>query len=283
MSAFYESLGINKSDIELLRDFIHLKTGIYFEDGKADVLADKIANRLIENNLTSFLDYYYKLKYENDPDEWKELINAITINETYFYREYPHIKILIERIIPEYFEKFPNIPLRIWSGACSTGEEPLSIAIALTEAGYYEKYPINIFASDINPFSIESAKKGLFKERSFRVLPSDLKEKYFIKEDKVYRIKQEILEKVIFRVKNLMDFDELSFLYFSNVIFVKNILIYFSDFSIRRLIDYLYSKMPGESYLFVGISESLLKYQPKFELVEVDGYFIYKKNSGAQE
>lgn len=277
MSSFSESLGLNKSSFQLLRDLIHSKTGIYFDDGKLDFLADRLASRLIENNLTNYLDYYYKLKYDDDQNEWRELIKLITINETYFFREYSHIKILVENIIPEFFEKYPNVPFRIWSAACSTGEEPLSIAIALNEAGYFEKYPIKIFASDLNPHSIERAKQGIFKERSFRTFPDELKSKYFSKEEKYFTINKDILNKVDFMVKNLLDFNQLSFLYLSNVIIIKNVFIYFSDEVIKKFVDELYQRMVPNSYLFLGITESLLKYQTKFELVEINGFFVYSK------
>lgn len=277
MSSISESLGLNKSSFQLLRDLIHQKTGIYFEDGKEDYFADRLAPRLIENNFNSFLDYYYKLKYDDDKDEWRELINLITINETYFYREYPHIKILIDHIIPQFFTKNSELPFRIWSGACSTGEEPYSIAIALNEANYFEKYNIKIFASDINPYSVDQAKKGLYKERSFRILPIELKNKYFTKEDKYYILRKDILQRVEFMTKNILDFDLFPFLYLSNVIFIKNVFIYFSDEVIKKFIDELYTRMLPNSYLFIGISESLLKYQTKFELIEIDSYFVYSK------
>lgn len=277
MSSITESLGFSFSSIQLLRDLIHLKTGIYFDNGKLEYLAERIAGRLIENNLSSFLDYYYKLKYDEDKAEWKELLNLITVNETYFYREFSHIKALVEIIIPKFFEKYPNIPFRIWSAACSTGEEPLSIAMALNEANYFQKYQIKIYASDLNPFSIERAKKGIFKERSFRLFPEELKNKYFRKEEKYYIISKEILERVDFMIKNLLDFDEFSFLYLSNVIFIKNVFIYFSDDVIKKFVDELYSRMPHDSYLFIGVSESLLKYQTKFELTEIGDTFVYYK------
>ncbi len=186
-------------------------------------------------------------------------------------------KFLVENIIPEFFEKYPNVPFRIWSAACSTGEEPLSIAIALNEAGYFEKYPIKIFASDLNPHSIERAKQGIFKERSFRTFPDELKSKYFSKEEKYFTINKDILNKVDFMVKNLLDFNQLSFLYLSNVIIIKNVFIYFSDEVIKKFVDELYQRMVPNSYLFLGITESLLKYQTKFELVEINGFFVYSK------
>lgn len=278
MATISETLGFNESSFKLLRDLIQQKTGIYFENGKADYLADRIAPRLLEYNFTSFIDYYYKLKYEEDEVEWRELINLITINETYFYREFDHIALLRDYIIPEYFKDDLGIPIRIWSAACSTGEEPLSIAIALNEVNYFEKYKIQIFGSDINPVYVQKAKSGMFKERSFRNFPSDLMNKYFKQEGKLYKIDPLILNKVEFVVKNLFDFNELSFLYMSHVIFIRNVLIYFSDDAIKRLIDYLFEKMPLNSYLIVGVSESLLKYRTKFELKEINNTFVYKKN-----
>lgn len=269
--------GINTSNFTLIRDLIHSRSGIYFEDGKLDILAEKVSQKLVENNLTNFLDYYYKLKYDNDYQEWLELIKLITINETYFYREFDHIKLLVEHIIPEYFKSNNFIPLKIWSAACSTREEPLSIAMAINEKNLFEKYPIKIFASDINSDNVEHAKKGVFRERSFRVLPLDLKEKYFTPVDKNYKISNDLLERVEFFIKNLFEFDKYDFLYMSDVIFIRNALIYFSDQSIIKLINYLYDKMPENSYLIIGVSESLLKYKTKFELIEINNTFVYKK------
>lgn len=269
--------GFSTSNFTLIRDLIHARSGIYFEDGKLDILAEKVSQRLVENNLANFLDYYYKLKYDNDHQEWLELIKLITINETYFYREFDHIKLLVEHIIPEYFKSNNLIPLKIWSGACSTGEEPFSIAMAINEKNLFEKYPIKIFASDINPENVEHAKKGIFRERSFRVLPLDLKEKYFTQVDKNYKISDDLLTRVEFFVKNLFEFDRYDFLYMCDVVFIRNVLIYFSDQSIIKLINYLYDKMPDNSYLFIGVSESLLKYKTKFELIQINNTFVYKK------
>ncbi len=278
MSTISETLGFNESSFRLLRDLIHQRTGIYFDDGKDDYLVDRIAPRLLENNFNSFIDYYYKLKYEEDEVEWKELINLITINETYFYREFEHIALLRDYIIPEFFKNDLGIPIRIWSAACSTGEEPLSIAMALNEVNYFEKYQIQIFGSDINSVSIQKAKSGLFKERSFRNFPIELKNKYFKQEGKLYRIDPMILNKVDFVVKNLFNFDELQFLYLSNVIFMRNVLIYFSDNAIKKLINFMYERMPKDSYLIVGVSESLLKYRTRFDLIEINNTFVYKKS-----
>lgn len=277
LNSTLQNYGFSANNFTLIRDLIHSRSGIYFEDGKLDILAEKVSQRLIENNISNFIDYYYKLKYDNDYQEWLELIKLITINETYFYREFDHIKLIVEHIIPEYFKLNSFIPLKIWSAACSTGEEPLSIAMAINEKNYFKKYPIKIFASDINPGNVEQAKKGIFGERSFRVLPPDLKEKYSTRVDNNYKISYELLTRVEFFVKNLFEFDKNEFLYMSDVIFIRNVLIYFSDQSIIKLINYLYNKMPDNSYLFIGVSESLLKYKTRFELIEINNTFVYKK------
>lgn len=278
MGFYSESLSISDSTFVILRDLIHTKTGIYFENDKKDILADKLTSRVIENGFTNFIDYYYKLKYEETEQEWKELINSITVNETYFWREFDQIKVLVDRIIPEFFEENKNGRMRIWSAACSTGEEPLTIAMAINEARLFDKYPIQIFASDASTNAISRAKSGLFKERSFRNIPFEIKEKYFTQYESQWKIDSNIHDKVDWYVKNLRNFNELSFLNNSDVIMCRNVFIYFSDEAIRQIVNNFYDNMPSKAYLFVGVSESLLKLKTQFELIEKDNTFIYIKN-----
>jgi len=278
MGFYSESLGISDSTFVILRDLIHSKTGIFFENDKKEILADKLTTRVIENGFTNFIDYYYKLKYEESEQEWKELINAITVNETYFWREFDQIKVIVNKLIPEFFEEHKTGTLRIWSAACSTGEEPLTLAMAINEAGYFERYPIQIFASDASTNAINRAKSGLYKERSFRSIPLEIKEKYFTQNESQWKIDSKIHAKVDWYVKNLRNLEELSFLNSSDIILCRNVFIYFSEEAIKQIVNNFYNKMPSKAYLFVGVSESLLKLKTKFELVEKDNTFIYIKN-----
>ncbi|MEW6004687.1 MAG: protein-glutamate O-methyltransferase CheR [Stygiobacter sp.] len=278
MIFFNESIEISDSTFILIRDLIHSKTGIFFNNDKKELLAEKLSSRVFDNGFTNFTDYYFKLKYEESENEWKELLNCITVNETYFWREFDHIKLIVNNLIPDFFENHKKSSLRIWSAACSTGEEPLTLAMAINEAGYFDKYPIHIYASDASSNAIQRAKSGFFKERSFRNIPVEIKEKYFVQDNFQWKINPQIHNKVEWYVKNLKDFNEFSFLNFSEIILCRNVFIYFSDDAIKDIVNNFYDKMPNPSYLFIGISESLLKLKTKFELIEKDNTFLYIKN-----
>src|ERR671921_2737129 len=130
------SLGVTGGADRLLRDLIHERTGLFFDNGKGDILADKLSPLVIERGFTSLLDYYYLLKYdEAAQDEWLSVMNALSVPETYFWRELDQVRALVEWVVPRWFDAPGAGPLKIWSAACATGEEPLTIAMALEEAG----------------------------------------------------------------------------------------------------------------------------------------------------
>lgn len=284
MRFYSENLGLTESAFAILRDMIHERVGIFFSNDKKDILSDKLSARVIELGYNSFIDYYYLLKYdENAADEWKVLLNLITVNETYFWREFDQVNALVTSMIPAYALRNPGSPIRIWCAACSTGEEPVSIAMALNEAGLFEKYKIEIFASDASSGVIQKAYSGLYRERSFRVLSEALKEKYFIPNGELWRVIPAIHSRITWNVINLMDEDEVSAFASVPFIFCRNVLIYFSDQSIKKLADAFYTSMPDEAYLFIGVSESLLRIQTKFNLAEAGNAYVYTKNIKPQE
>ncbi|MFH1000492.1 MAG: protein-glutamate O-methyltransferase CheR [Bacteroidota bacterium] len=278
MRFYSENLGLSESAFSILRDLIHEKTGIFFSNDKKDILSDKLSARVIELGFNSFVDYFYLLKYDEQAlEEWEILINLITVNETYFWREIDQINALVKNIIPNYLKENPGKPIKIWCAACSTGEEPFSIAIALSEAGLLLNNTIEIFASDASSNAIEKAKLAAYRERSFRTLPDYLKQKYFSKNGENWELDSKIKNLVTFSIVNLMNEEEVN--YFASVpfIFCRNVLIYFNDFSIRKLADTLYKRMPREAYLFIGVSESLLRVQSKFTISEAGNAYVYLK------
>ncbi len=161
----------------LLRDLIHEKTGIYFEDSRIESLMEKLEPLAQEKGFQSFLDYYYALK-DHQALEWKQVWEALSVQETYFWREIAQIEALTDVVIPEWFQKH-STPFRIWCAASATGEEPYSIAIAIAEAGL-TSHPIEITASDASLMALEKAKSATYRERSFRSLPTVLRQKYFV-------------------------------------------------------------------------------------------------------
>lgn len=270
--------GVRRGAETLLRDLIHERIGLFFDDSKINLLADKLTPLIIERGFDSFLDYFYLLKYDADSaDEWRNVVNALSVQETYFWREMDQIHGLAEEVIPGLLEKNPNAPIRIWSAACATGEEPLTIAMRLNEDGWFERADIKIYASDASSAALERAQKGSYRERSFRALPANLKEKYFTPDGKEWRVANDLSRKISWTQANLLDASETGILASVSVIFCRNVFIYFSPDAVRRVVASFAEKMFVPAFLFVGAAESLLTVTDDFELEEIKKAFVYVK------
>jgi len=256
----------------LLRDLIHERTGIYFEDGRTDVLLEKLEPCAQKFGCQSFLEYYYVLK-DNKAGEWDQAWESLSVQETYFWRENAQINAFVKVVVPAWFEKHA-IPFRVWSAACATGEEPYSLAIALVEAGLGSN-PIEIVASDASPNALEKARAAIYREKSFRTLPLALREKYFTPVSGGWKLCSEITNRVEFRRVNLFEFAEIAPLARSHVVFCRNVFIYFSPHAVRQTVAMLALRMPPGGHLFVGAAESLLRMTTDFELREIAGALAY--------
>ncbi|HEY3853308.1 MAG TPA: protein-glutamate O-methyltransferase CheR [Verrucomicrobiae bacterium] len=258
----------------LLRDLIHERTGLFFEDVRMDILLEKLEPHAQEMGCQSFLEYYYALK-DNTHSEWNHAWDALSVQETYFYREMSQVNALTEAILPAWFAK-GNRPFRIWSAACATGEEPYSIAIALIEAGF-GAHPIEIAASDASPNALSKAAAAVYREKSFRSFSPALREKYFTAVPGGWKLSSIITNRVMFKKANLFEPGEIVSLAYAHAIFCRNVFIYFSPFSIRRTVATIAMRMPSGGHLFVGASESLLRMTTDFELKEVAGALAYAR------
>ena len=262
----------------LIQSLIHERTGMFFDNGKRDLLIDKLAPLVIERGFTSYLDYYYLLKYDTAARlEWQKVLNALSVQETYFWREIDQVRTLVQKLVPEWQAANPGSTLRIWSAACATGEEPLTIAIALNEAGWFEKVPIEIFASDASSNAIERAREGVYRDRAFRNLPAGLRDRYFEKEGPAWRISNDIHRRVKWGLANLMEEDQIAPFASANFIFCRNVFIYFSENAIRRAVRSFAKFIKSPGYLFVGAAESLIRVTTDFNLTEIDDAFVYVK------
>lgn len=265
---------------KLLRDLIHERTGVYFETERLDTMLEKLQDRAVAHGCTSYLDYYYILKYdEHGPAEWHRVMDAFSVQETYFWREADQIRWLVDRVVPEWFARGRGT-LRIWSAACATGEEPYSIAMALQEGGW-GGHSIEIVASDASEAALRKARAGIYRERSFRALPADLRAKYFAREGESETLLPELKAKVEFRWANLMSPADYPPLADTHVVFCRNVFIYFSPAAITRVVASFAAGLQPQSLLFIGASESLLKLTTEFELEDRDGVFVYVRKKGA--
>jgi chemotaxis protein methyltransferase CheR len=277
-----ESINLPENVFVLLRDLIHERTGLYYDDDRRELLADTIAPLVLERGFEAALDYYYLLKYDLDSEqEFLRLMNALSVQETYFWREIDQIKALVDHILPQYHKENPRAPIRIWSAACATGEEPLTIAMMLSEAGWFERAQIELVASDASKNAIKKACAGLYRERSFRNLAPALQEKYFTREENSWRVKTALLDRVQWQRANLVAPQEIAMLARASFIFCRNVFIYFSAEAIRKVLRLFSQQISPPGYLFVGSSESLLRLTNEFELQEIAGAFVYVKQPKA--
>jgi chemotaxis protein methyltransferase CheR len=278
------SLGVTGGADRLLRDLIHERTGLFFDNGKGDILTDKLSPLVIERGFTSLLDYYYLLKYdEAAQSEWLSVMNALSVPETYFWREMDQVRALVETVVPRWFAAPGAGPLRIWSAACATGEEPLTIAMALDQAGWLGRAPIDIRASDASTAAVEKARRGVYRERAFRNLPPELRARYFTQEGetKTWRVDARLHASIEWGVVNLMNEAEVAPRAAANVIFCRNVFIYFSGQSISRTVSTFAAHIRPPGYLFVAASESLLRLSEDFELQEIGDAFVYERRPRA--
>ena len=271
-----DALGLSPTGTLLLRDLIHDRAGLYFENGRTSLLLDKLAPLVIERGFDSFLDYYYLLRYDEAAEgEWGRVLDALAVPETYFWREVDQVRAVVDAVVPAIVDRRGSA--RIWSVPCASGEEPFTIAMLLNEAGWFHRAPIEIHASDASPAAIEKGRAGMYRERSFRALPGELKRKYFTPDGAGWRADPALHSRIGWSVVNLMDRERAAEFACAPIVFCRNLLIYFSEKTLRRTIEMFADVMPVPGYLCLGASESLLRYSTRFQLEEIGGAYVYVK------
>jgi len=266
----------------LLRDFVHGYCGIYFDDGSKFLLERRLARRLEQHQLKSFEEYYHFLRYDRKrEEELVILIDNLTTNETYFFRESAQLRAFSEEILPELRENLADRRkvLRIWSAGCSTGEEPYTIAILLLESGdWWRDWQVEILGSDINQRVLHTARKGVYKKSAHRATSPDMLAKYFVAEEKGdYRIIDKVKELVSFSCLNLLDPYKTSLISNMDIIFCRNVIIYFDREAKKRVIGSFYQKLRDGGYLLLGHSESLINISNAFILRTLKNDMVYQK------
>jgi chemotaxis protein methyltransferase CheR len=265
----------------LLRDLVHSYCGIYFDDGSKFLVERRLARRLEERQVRTFEEYYHFLRYDRKRDEeLAVLVDNLTTNETYFFRESPQLRAFSEEILPELRTTLADRKsLRIWSAGCSTGEEPYTIAMLLLESGtWWRDWQVEILGSDINQRVLHTARKGVYKKTSHRVSTPEMIKKYFIEEGKGdYRIIDAVRELVSFSYVNLLDPFKTSLINNMDVIFCRNVIIYFDRDAKKKVIESFHDKLRDNGYLLLGHSESLINISNAFVLRTLKNDMVYQK------
>jgi len=263
----------------LVRDAIYRRTGIWFTDASRYLLQKRLSPRARELSFDSLQKYFYFLQYDPRADgEFDVIYDLVTTNETYFFREPAQFTAFVEEIVPELVSGKAVKKIRIWSAGCSSGEEPYSIAMLLQEAGWFDRASFEIFASDLNQQVLARARKGHYRETAFRSTDPTLREKYFARQaDGSWHIADSIRNRVSFGRVNLYDEARVALLGSLDVIFCRNVIIYFDDASKKSVVRNFYNRLLDGGYLLLGHSESLISLSTEFKLKHLKHDMVYQK------
>lgn len=256
-----------------LRDYIYDKSGIFISDSKKYLLENRLSRRIQEKKLGSYDDYLYILLYGNASDELPNLIDSVTTNETYFFREPQQIDVIFDTIVPALLKKQKDVS--IWSAACSSGEEPYTLAILAMEKGYNIKK--EIIGSDISQRVLEAAKKAVYNSYSIRNVPIQLCRKYFKPNGQNYELLPEVKKYVKFMNLNLIDEKQMRLMAGKDIILCRNVLIYFDDKAKKKAVSLLYDSLKPGGYLIIGLSESLHNITRAFKPVVINKVVVYQR------
>lgn len=269
------SLELSPTVFTILGRLLEDKAGLHYSLLDRDILEEKAAARALEAGFDSLLDYYYFLRYDpGGAAELSELVEALLVKETYFFREWTSVVALVDTFVAPLCDagKTP----RIWSAACATGEEPLSLAMLLASRGLLER--VELVATDISARAIEVARRGRFGRRSLRNVPDPkLVERYILEKEGAYLVRPEIGNAIRWGTLNLVDPAGYGKLGTFDAILCRNVLIYFSDETVRQVLRHLHQALRDDGILLIGVSESLLRYGMPFVAEERGGAFLYRK------
>ncbi|MEO1171552.1 MAG: protein-glutamate O-methyltransferase CheR [Myxococcota bacterium] len=266
-------------EFRLIRDLITEYCGIFFEDDFKYLVERRLQPRLPVYGFRSFREYYRLLRYSDVSGEYDEIVERITTNETYFFRESYQLKAFTDEILPELMRETDiGGRIRIWSAGCSTGEEPYTVSMLLNETPASKGFQFNIFGNDISRKVLRQARSGVFRESSFRQTDPRYIERYFRPEGRgTWALNDEIRNQVTFGHLNLMDEAAMGLVNNVDVIFCRNVIIYFSPESRSRLISMFHRKLRPGGYLLLGHSESLVNLSTDFDLVPLKNDIVYRK------
>jgi chemotaxis protein methyltransferase CheR len=275
-----EIIPLEEDVFRLIRDFVRDYCGIYFADDSRYLLEKRLSRRLRTHHFSNFREYYrYLLYHKNRDEELAGIIDIITVNETYFFREQNQLNAFSEEILPELKEMNKDKKrLRIWSAGCSTGEEPYTIAMLVLEKGYFHNWNIEIFGSDINQRVLQAARSGIYRKNSFRTTENFFLNKYFKKEEEsLFRISDIVKNYVNFSHLNLLDPFKAKLVGTMDVIFCRNVLIYFDQPSRKKVIDMFHERLMDGGYLLLGHAESLINLSTAFTLKHLKHDMVYQR------
>jgi chemotaxis protein methyltransferase CheR len=273
-----DSVSITQDEYRRLCDYLYRRTGMTFNESRRYFVERRVADRMAATGATSFASYFARLRSDID-GEVEQFINAFTVNETYFYREEHQLQCLTSSLLTERLRvKPPGEGVRIWSVPCSTGEEPYSIAIWLLENWpQVDSHDIEIIGSDIDTAVLATAQEGIYGKRALMRLTPQLIDKYFVMDGDRWRILDDLRGSVRFTPVNIVERAETRPHGLFDVIFCRNVLIYFDDTSRRLAAENFYENLAPGGYICLGHAESMSRISPLFEVCRFEDAIVYRR------
>jgi chemotaxis protein methyltransferase CheR len=270
---------LTEDEYRRLCEFIYRRTGMVFTEAKRYYVERRVVERMAATGASSFESYFSRLRAD-PPAEIEQFVNAFTVNETYFYREGHQLSCLTADLMAERVKQKPHgAQIRIWSVPCSTGEEPYSIAIWLLENWpLVDRYDIEIVGSDIDTGAVALARAGVYGKRALMRLSPHLVDKYFEHDgEETWRIIGDLRESVRFTAVNIVDPVQTRAHGQFDVIFCRNVLIYFDDTSRRTAAENLYENLLPGGFICLGHTESMSRISPLFDVARFADAIVYQR------
>jgi chemotaxis protein methyltransferase CheR len=274
---------LGDAEYRLVCELVREHCGLHFGPDARYLVEKRLAARMRECGESSFAAYHYRLRKESAVDpELAKLIDDLTTNETYFLRERGPLRALIEEIVPEAADlrrAQGGGPVSIWSAGCASGEEPYSIVMLALEAGLVPGRDLRVYASDISRPALQKARRGVYREASFRETEASLRARYFSEKDGLWKIHDSVKQHVDLIHVNLFDRTRIALLGQMDVILCRNVIIYFDAHGKKRVIQTFWEKLRPGGHLLLGHSESLINLSNAFELRHLRNDMVYRRAS----
>jgi chemotaxis protein methyltransferase CheR len=273
---------LGAEEFRLLRDRVYEHAGLHFDEEAMFLFERRLVDRVEALGLDDFYAYYKFLRFHPEGRaELDEAIERLTTKETYLFRQEYQLRSFRDQLLPELARTHAaRRRIGVWSAGCATGEEVYTIAILLIESGLFAGWDVKVVGSDICRGSVAAARRGVYREAAFRTTPESARERYFVNQGDAWEVKAEVKRLCHFGQLNLMDGTHPLMLGQVDVIFCRNVLIYFDVKSRRRVIDGFYERLVPGGYLLLGHSESLLNLTTAFELVHLKEDLVYRRPAG---
>jgi chemotaxis protein methyltransferase CheR len=270
---------LSEEEFRLLRDFIHESFGLYFDESQRGSLRSRLAPRLALLGFLSFEDYYRYLRFAPDrAAEQQRMVSHLTNNETYFFREQPQLGVFSGQVLGAVKARKVRTGekrLRVLSAGCSTGEEPLTLGMILFDSGqFFWGWDVRVTGLDVDGIALEKARRGVYHQNSLRAVPLPVLERHFVREGRACGSRG---PRATLPRRQPLDPASYEGLAPVDVVFCRNVLIYFSDGAVQRAVSLFHEALAPGGYLFLGHAESLARVSSAFVPIRFQGAIVYQK------